>query len=86
MIIYADQVRHFYDGRTTNFEIAIFCNGTYTFKPTDAKTGEPVTTIRALDVAFVHEMVRYMKTGTLSEHPPFYSVIEIKKQSQTETA
>lgn len=86
MIIYAEQVRHFYDGRTTNFEIAIFCNGTYTFKPTNAQTGEVITTIRALDVSFVHAMVAYMKGAKTNEHPPHFPIIEITPTAKTEPA
>lgn len=57
---YVEQEGTFFDGRNRNFTIRLFCQGTYDFQATDL-AGKPVTTIRALDIDFVHEQVQVMR-------------------------
>lgn len=57
---YVEQEGAFFDGRNRNFTIRLFCQGTYDFQATDL-AGKPVTTIRALDIDFVHAQVQVMR-------------------------
>lgn len=57
---YVEQESTFFDGRNRHFTIRLFCQGTYDFQATDL-AGKPVTTIRALDIDFVHQQVQVMR-------------------------